>query len=563
MLSESLCEVFVWDPLNGQQHRVSFPPELRDVKRGSLCLCSATVMCVDDQAAHVDDDCFLSPSFKLVLLCTSRDLKTSFVCVYEFASGALGVIETPTDAQHIKNWSFQLLRTDDDSVLGLAVKSRPGIHIWERKLNSDGVAGWVLLRKINQLKGISSGAFRTAEMVGYDEELNVMVLSTYSDDFMVNLKTMHIRLISKTDKWANANYFPYRNFYRAASVNFECVLHWLATKLVKQWRENKVSNMKNKQGNDLKRLWDRAASKAPKISSTSTPASMDIFKNNQEEKEFAAAMVANIVGHKSSIYRGRVSKLCVFKGCASFAAQILDAGAAPGKGRHLLFRNQQQDTTNKCHPMFPLLLLLLLQYVLQSAPATTFSNITDVDTLLAFKVSVAASSISRVTVLNLTLEGLAGTITPSIGNLTFLKILDLSQNNFHGEIPSSIGRLLRLQHLNLASNSLDSDVNADLKNCTSLESIDLDRNLLTGEIPAWLGGLSNLKTIKMYRNRFTGIIPPSITNLSALQTIDFTANQLKGVIPQDLGKMTSLSSIQLSENHLSGIIPAAFFNFPL
>ncbi|KAF7082366.1 hypothetical protein CFC21_086241 [Triticum aestivum] len=234
--------------------------------------------------------------------------------------------------------------------------------------------------------------------------------------------------------------------------------------------------------------------------------------------------------------------------------------------------------------MFPVLLLLLLPYVLQSASARTFSNMTDVDTLLALRaglsnqqgalaawntttdfcswpgVSCSLEHKHRVTVLNLTSKGLAGTITPSIGNLTFLKILDLSQNNFHGEIPSSIGRLFRLQHLNLSGNSLDSDVNSDLKNCTSLESIDLDRNLLTGEIPAWLGGLSNLKTMRMYRNRFTGIIPPSIANLSALEAIDFAANQLEGVIPEGLGKMTSLSSIRLSENHLAGTIPAAFFN---
>nr|BAK04683.1 predicted protein [Hordeum vulgare subsp. vulgare] len=257
MLSESLCEVFVWDPLNGQQHRVPFPPELRDVKRRSFCLCSATVMSVDDQTAHVHDDCFLSPSFKLVLICTSSDLKTSFACVYESASGVWGnivststtnmvrklrpsiligntvyclfhgreilafdierqtlhVIEMPAEVQHINNWSFhQLLRTDDDSLLGLAVKSKLGIHIWERKLNSDGVTGWVLLRKINQLEGIPSGAFRNAEMVGYDEELNVMVLSTYSGNFMVHLKTMQIRFISKTHRWADTIYFPYRNF---------------------------------------------------------------------------------------------------------------------------------------------------------------------------------------------------------------------------------------------------------------------------------------------------------------------------------------------------------------
>ncbi|KAM3317451.1 hypothetical protein ACQJBY_035245 [Aegilops geniculata] len=257
MLSESLCEVFVWDPLNGQQHRVPFPWELRDTKRESFCRCSATVICSDHQDGHLHHDCFLSPAFKLVLICTSRDLKTSFACVYESASGVwgnivststtymvlklrpgiligetvywlfhgreilafdterqtLGVIEMPAEAQHVNSWSFQLLRTDDDSVLGLAVKSKPGIHIWERKLNSDGLAGWVLLQKINQLEGISSCAFRNAEMVGYDEELNVMILSTYSGDFMVHLKSMQIRLISKTDEWADTVYFPYRNFY--------------------------------------------------------------------------------------------------------------------------------------------------------------------------------------------------------------------------------------------------------------------------------------------------------------------------------------------------------------
>ncbi|KAF7087954.1 hypothetical protein CFC21_091110 [Triticum aestivum] len=234
--------------------------------------------------------------------------------------------------------------------------------------------------------------------------------------------------------------------------------------------------------------------------------------------------------------------------------------------------------------MFPVLLLLLLLHVLQSAWARTFSNMTDMDTLLAFKaslsiqpgalaawntttdfcswpgVSCSLKHKHRVTVLNLASEGLAGTITPSIGNLTFLKILDLSQNNFHGGIPSSVGCLFRLQHLNFSSNSLDSDINPDMKNCSSLESVDLDLNLLTGEIPAWLGGLPNLKTIQLYRNRFTGIIPPSIANLSALETIDFAANQLEGVIPEGLGKMTSLSSIILSENHLAGTIPAAFFN---
>ncbi|XP_047079839.1 probable LRR receptor-like serine/threonine-protein kinase At3g47570 [Lolium rigidum] len=236
--------------------------------------------------------------------------------------------------------------------------------------------------------------------------------------------------------------------------------------------------------------------------------------------------------------------------------------------------------------MFPLLLLLLLPYVLlQSASARTFSNWTDVDALLAFKASISnqrggvldawntstqfcqwpgvSCSIRhkhRVTVLNLTSEGLGGIITPSIGNLTFLNTIDLSLNNLHGEIPSSIGRLSRLRFLRLSNNSLHGNIDDSLQNCTRLEDIYLGTNQLTGEIPPSLGGLSNLKALSLWNNKFTGTIPPSLTNLSALQNIDLSANQLQGSIPEGLGTITSLILIQLGENHLSGIIPANLFN---
>ena len=43
--------------------------------------------------------------------------------------------------------------------------------------------------------------------------------------------------------------------------------------------------MKSKQGGDLKRLWDRAASMAPKISSTSTPTLLSIDVENQVQDQ--------------------------------------------------------------------------------------------------------------------------------------------------------------------------------------------------------------------------------------------------------------------------------------
>lgn len=52
---------------------------------------------------------------------------------------------------------------------------------------------------------------------------------------------------------------------------------------------------------------------------------------------------------------------------------------------------------------------------------------------------------SRVVALDLSSQGLDGTISPAIGNLTFLRSLNLSFNGLRGEIPPSIGSLRRLQ----------------------------------------------------------------------------------------------------------------------
>ncbi|CAN6362970.1 unnamed protein product [Urochloa humidicola] len=237
--------------------------------------------------------------------------------------------------------------------------------------------------------------------------------------------------------------------------------------------------------------------------------------------------------------------------------------------------------------MFSALPLLLLAYVLQLVPcasATMSNNKTDEDFLLEFKVSMsqqqgilAAWNTSsdlchwpgvrcslkhkdRVTALNLSSQGLSGTITPSIGNLTFLRILDLSSNKLQGEIPSSVGNLPRLQHLDLSNNLLHGEIITQLKNCCLLESIKLDSNWLTGEIPSWLGGLPSLKAIHLSKNNFTGIIPQSLGNLSSLQEIYFTRNQLEGTIPEGLSDLNSIMFVDLGENHFSGTIHKTFYN---
>lgn len=60
----------------------------------------------------------------------------------------------------------------------------------------------------------------------------------------------------------------------------------------------------------------------------------------------------------------------------------------------------------------------------------------------------------RVTVLDLQSLQLGGSISPHIGNLSFLQKLHLQNNKIVGNIPTEIGKLVNLQRLELWNNQL-------------------------------------------------------------------------------------------------------------
>jgi LRR receptor-like serine/threonine-protein kinase EFR len=125
-----------------------------------------------------------------------------------------------------------------------------------------------------------------------------------------------------------------------------------------------------------------------------------------------------------------------------------------------------------------ILLLSLFLSVSKFSLAATLSNETDKHALLEFKSlihdnpSVLASwnesfqfcqwvgvtcglKHQRVIGLNLKDQKLVGTISPHLGNLSFLRSLNLANNSFSGGIPSEVGHLIRLQNLNLSYNLLE------------------------------------------------------------------------------------------------------------
>jgi hypothetical protein len=261
-----LRQVMVWDPLTGQQHRVACPPGLVFHPNIHLVYWEAAVMCADAEDGHVHGNCISSP-LKLVLIWVIGYTK-AFAFLYELASGLWGdivsmestdlmlgirpgilvgnalcwalcganvlvfdlqsqrldLIKRPADCP-MNTTSYglvQLLRMDDNR-LGLAYLSKLSIQLWERKSNCDGLVTWVSLQKNIQLEELFPHRMfshsKKIMITGYDEDTNVIVLSTIAGVFMLQLESMQIKHICKGRGICSDNFHPYTNFYTAGNTS--------------------------------------------------------------------------------------------------------------------------------------------------------------------------------------------------------------------------------------------------------------------------------------------------------------------------------------------------------
>ncbi|KAE8779646.1 hypothetical protein D1007_47360 [Hordeum vulgare] len=262
LLNMWLREVMVWDPITGLQHRVACPRGLMFDPDIHWVYWQAEVICADAQQGQAHGNCFSGP-LKLVLIWVIGFTK-AFACLYESASGLWGdivsmdstdfmlcirpgilvgnalcwvlssgkvivfdlqtqlldMIEKPVDS-HINTDSYGLvqpLRTHDNR-LGLAYLSDLTIQLWERKSNCNGVVTWVSLQKNIQLEEHFPNRMfthlKTIITLGYDEDTNVIVLSTVGGVFMLQLDSMKIKRVYKGAGICYDNFHPYKNFYTA------------------------------------------------------------------------------------------------------------------------------------------------------------------------------------------------------------------------------------------------------------------------------------------------------------------------------------------------------------
>ncbi|KAL5708377.1 non-specific serine/threonine protein kinase [Ranunculus cassubicifolius] len=167
----------------------------------------------------------------------------------------------------------------------------------------------------------------------------------------------------------------------------------------------------------------------------------------------------------------------------------------------------------------------------------------------------------RVISLNLSTQNLIGSLSPSIGNLSFLRYVNLENNQFSGRIPQEIGRLFRLQKFIVINNTFEGEIPVNLTRCADLTYIDIEKNNFSGNIPPKIGSLVKLITLSLGTNQLTGKIPGSLGNLSSLEYFSVSENKLEGIIPVSLGRLSKLETfiVELNE-YFTGEVPTSIYN---
>ncbi|GAV69300.1 LRRNT_2 domain-containing protein/LRR_4 domain-containing protein [Cephalotus follicularis] len=186
----------------------------------------------------------------------------------------------------------------------------------------------------------------------------------------------------------------------------------------------------------------------------------------------------------------------------------------------------RMSPTNLClFRIHAILLLLLMLFSSFSSNVNVNRNGTDQLALLQFKAKITTDPLGvlnswndtinlcqwygvtcgrrhlRVTKLVLNSSQLSGSISPHIGNLSFLRLLNLNNNSFSDEIPSEIGHLRRLETLYLANNSFSGEIPSEIGHLSRL------KNSISGEIPGNISSCTNLAIINIQNNHRVDSLP--------------------------------------------------------
>ncbi len=166
-----------------------------------------------------------------------------------------------------------------------------------------------------------------------------------------------------------------------------------------------------------------------------------------------------------------------------------------------------------------------------------------------------------VVALDLSANGLAGTLPASLVRLQRLESLQLQYNSLTGSIPDSVAYLGILSNLDLSNNQLNGSLPAMLGISYKLAAVNLGHNNLNGPLPSSMfwGGLL---TLDLSENHFSGLLPNSLGDCLHLNQLLLAHNSLSGELSYPLSKLVSAQQIDLSYNAFTGNVSVGVGNSP-
>ncbi|XP_042480803.1 leucine-rich repeat receptor-like serine/threonine/tyrosine-protein kinase SOBIR1 [Macadamia integrifolia] len=139
------------------------------------------------------------------------------------------------------------------------------------------------------------------------------------------------------------------------------------------------------------------------------------------------------------------------------------------------------------------------------------------------KTSTEWPLVLRVTGIVLDSQGLNGSLSPVIGQLSELKELSLSNNNLVDHIPPQIVECKKLEVLNLQNNRFSGEVPSEVSSLVRIRSLDLSSNRFSGDL-SFLKYFPNLENLSLADNLFTGRVPKSLRSFRNLRYLNLSGN---------------------------------------
>ncbi|KAE8809577.1 Tyrosine-sulfated glycopeptide receptor 1 [Hordeum vulgare] len=178
---------------------------------------------------------------------------------------------------------------------------------------------------------------------------------------------------------------------------------------------------------------------------------------------------------------------------------------------------------------------------------------------------ITCSSPNRtVTGVSLASQGLEGSVSPFLGNLTSLLHLNLSCNSLSGGLPLELVSSSSITILDVSFNQLNGALHelASPTPAPPLQVLNISSNLFVGQFPSttWKA-MENLIALNASNNSFTGKIPSHFCNSSpSFAVLDLCLNKFSGNIPKHLGDCSKLRELRAGYNNSSGEVPDELFN---